>query len=232
MNGPDGVTDGMRILVADDDASVRGVLVDFLQEWGMEVVACVDGSSAWQEMQKEDPPRLVILDWTMPGISGLELCSRLRSRQDRRFTYIIFLTGRSATRDMVEGLAAGADDYLSKPFEETELSARIQVGVRVVRMWEQMLELEKNRVLSQTAGAMAHEIAQPLSIIMGQAQLLQMRGPGGKAEQRRYASIYQAGQRVDDILRQMEAARSHIVKPYLDDGEIIDFDAAQDQDII
>lgn len=214
-----------RILVAEDDGQARQVLVDFLKEWGLSVTACADGASAWEQIQQE-PPRLVLLDWEMPGLDGLELCRRIRQLKGQPLVYIIFLTGRGGVRDLAAGLDAGADDYLAKPFDEVELQARVQVGLRMVRLWDENVVLEKTRTLMQAAGAMAHEIAQPLSVVMGQAQLLQMWGNDDSKADGRYTAIYQAGQRVDDILRKMEAAQRYALKAYLDEGEIVDFDAA------
>ena len=205
--------EGDRILVAEDDPQTRKVLVDFLEDWGLEVTACADGTSAWEQI-RQSPPSLLLLDWAMPGLDGIELCRRIRQLPDRPFVYIIFLTGRGGMRDLAAGLEAGADDYLAKPFEDIELKARIRAGLRLARLWEEKMALEKTRVLMQAAGGMAHDIAQPLSVIMGQAQLLQMRGTADSKAEGRLDAIVDAAQRVDDILRGMEAAQREALKAH------------------
>ena len=218
-----------KILVAEDDPQALQVLTDFLQEWGFGAVACADGTSAWKRFE-EERPRLAILDWEMPGLDGLELCRRIRRQTDLPFVYIIFLTGRSGVRDLAAGLEAGADDYLVKPFEDTELWARIRAGLRLVRLWDEKTALEKTRALMLAAGAMAHDISQPLSIIMGQAQLLQMRGAGEPKAEERLNAIVDAAQRVDDILRGMEDAQRQALTAHERDKPPAAEDAAAEGD--
>jgi PAS domain S-box-containing protein len=124
----------MRILVAEDDAVSRRVLTAALAKWGYEVVVTADGLEAWQALQEDDAPELAILDWMMPGIDGLELCRRLRGRKESRAAYVILLTAKSRPEDIAIGLNAGADDYVTKPFERAELAARVKAGVRVVEL--------------------------------------------------------------------------------------------------
>lgn len=175
-------------------------------------------------MQNRDHPQLVLLDWHIPGMDGLELCRRLRTSQDLHYNYIIILTGRNQSQDMIECLQSGADDYIAKPFEKDELWARLQVGIRAVHLWEHLLTLEKERLLSQTVGAIAHEISQPLSIIMGHIQLLQMHPQTVQQPEHRYKQIYKASERISELLRKMENARPTSTKPYLDAMEILDLD--------
>jgi PAS domain S-box-containing protein len=129
----------MKILVAEDDAVSRRLLTITLAKWGYEVCVTVDGTEAWQALQAEDAPELAILDWMMPGIDGLELCRRLRARKESQPAYVILLTAKSRPEDIAAGLGAGADDYVTKPFERAELEARVKAGVRVV-------ELQRNLV--------------------------------------------------------------------------------------
>lgn len=125
----------MRILIAEDDAASRRLLEAYLGRWGHTPVTTTDGAAAWDAMQGEDAPAMAILDWTMPGgIDGVEVCRRARARSGAPPLYIILLTGRADPQDTVDGLDAGADDFLTKPFDAAELRARVSVGVRVVQL--------------------------------------------------------------------------------------------------
>ncbi|MBP6307295.1 MAG: response regulator transcription factor [Opitutaceae bacterium] len=135
----------MRILIADDDLTSRTVLTSVLQKLDYDVTALPDGQSAWEALQQNDAPRLVILDWLMPGIDGVELCRRIRSRETDQPPYLILLTTRAEKKDISEGLNSGANDYLTKPFDLSELRARLAVGARMIalqdRLFGKILEL-------------------------------------------------------------------------------------------
>lgn len=130
----------MRILIADDDATSRLVLTGVLQKFGHEVVAMVNGSEAWETMRRPDAPTLAILDWMMPGLAGVEVVRLIRSLQSDEPPYLILLTSMSEKADIVAGLEAGADDYLSKPFDPGELRARVDVGRRVAELQSRLRE--------------------------------------------------------------------------------------------
>ena len=122
----------MRILIAEDDATCRATLAAVLKKGGHEVKETAGGLEAWEEMQKPDAPRLVILDWIMPGIDGLEVLRRVRALRPPRPPYLILLTSRAGKDDVITGLEAGADDYVSKPYDAGELHARIDAGRRML----------------------------------------------------------------------------------------------------
>lgn len=124
----------MKILIADDDVVSRRLLQALLVRWGYEVVVTCDGAQAWQALQSEEAPPLAILDWVMPGLSGLEVCRNVRQEATLTPPYIILLTSRSSQADIIAGLQAGADDYVTKPFDQEELLARLRVGTRVVQL--------------------------------------------------------------------------------------------------
>jgi DNA-binding response OmpR family regulator len=124
----------MRILIAEDDAVSRRRLEATLQKWGYEVLAVEDGLAAWEVLQGEMPPPLAILDWMMPGMDGIEVCRKVRERSPSRPLYIIVLTARGSREDVVAGLQAGGDDYVTKPFDREELHARVKVGLRVLQL--------------------------------------------------------------------------------------------------
>ena len=129
----------MRILIAEDDATSRAMLAGVLKKRGHEVVETVDGDGAWALLSQPDAPRLIILDWMMPGLDGLEVLRRLRGRETECPSYVIMLTSRDEKVDIVAGLDAGADDYLTKPFDAGELRARVEVGRRMVELQESLV---------------------------------------------------------------------------------------------
>lgn len=136
-----------RLLVADDSPVMRRMLEAMLGRWGFEVVSAADGHQAWRLLNGSFPPPLASLDWMMPGLSGPELCRRVRNRTEPPYIYVILLTGRSERADIVKGLEAGADDYVAKPFDAAELEVRLRAGWRVVeqeqRLGETRDELER-----------------------------------------------------------------------------------------
>lgn len=125
-----------RILIADDDVEFRDALEQFLRSWGYDVLCVKHGLEAWQVLLSEAPPRLMILDWMMPGMDGLEVCRRLRSQPDAPYSYIIMLTVLDELEMLAEGFRAGADDYLTKPVLPQELKARLMAGRRVLEKQE------------------------------------------------------------------------------------------------
>ncbi len=128
----------MKLLIGDDSLTQRVMLDAITRKWGFETVLAEDGQQAWDILCKADAPRLVLLDWEMPGLDGPEICRRVRARQDRNPPYILLLTARSDTADIVTGLDAGANDYVQKPFENTELHARLRVGARMLDMQSEL----------------------------------------------------------------------------------------------
>jgi DNA-binding response OmpR family regulator len=124
----------MKILIAEDDCTSRAVLGGVLRKGGHEVIETIDGNEAWEQLQLPDAPRLVILDWMMPGMDGPEVLRRVRALQTDRPPYVIMLTARGEKAAVIEGLEAGANDYLAKPFNPGELLARVEVGERMVEM--------------------------------------------------------------------------------------------------
>ncbi|HXD16255.1 MAG TPA: response regulator transcription factor [Vicinamibacterales bacterium] len=136
----------MRILVADDDRSGAAILAAWLERRGLDPRVVNDGADALRIIQSEERLGMAILDWEMPGVDGPALCRAIRQRPERASMYVVLLTARDARADIVAGLDAGADDYLTKPFDPEELRARVDVGIRVVslqdKLAEQVVELQ------------------------------------------------------------------------------------------
>jgi DNA-binding response OmpR family regulator len=128
----------MRIIIAEDDLTSRLMLKSVLEKGGHEVLAARDGNEAWGLLSAPDSPRLGILDWMMPLVDGVELCRRVRAAAQGLPHYLILLTTRDAREDIVQGLDAGANDYVIKPFEHGELLARVRVAERVIQLQESL----------------------------------------------------------------------------------------------
>ena len=129
----------MRVLIAEDDPVSRRLLEVFLAKWGYQVVVAEDGDQAWGILQQPDSPRLVVLDWMMPGLSGPELCRQIRSQGQEPYTYVLLLTARSQKQDLIAGMEAGADDYLTKPFDAQELNVRLRAGRRILELQAELV---------------------------------------------------------------------------------------------
>jgi len=133
----------VKILVAEDDPVSRRLLEVTLRKWGYEVVTCADGQAAWEALKAPDAPQLVILDWMMPRLDGLQVCKNVRNPDERPaepYVYIILLTAKSQKTDMVTGLEAGADDYLTKPFDAQELRMRLRAGRRILDLLDELVQ--------------------------------------------------------------------------------------------
>lgn len=138
----------MRILIVDDDPLQRRLLQASLIRVGHEVIETVDGAAAWDLLQR-DPIPLVITDWMMPILSGLDLIERIRAANFETYTYIILVTAKDKKEDVVKGLEAGADDYLTKPFDPNEMRARVQIGERILSLESRLREsLEQLHVMA------------------------------------------------------------------------------------
>ncbi|MFO7181246.1 MAG: diguanylate cyclase, partial [Pseudomonadota bacterium] len=130
---------GKKILLADDEPIARTMFQHWLTGWGYEVVAVKDGEAALEALQADRDIRLAVIDWIMPKLDGLEVCRRIRSGPSEPYIYVVLLTARDNKTDIVEGLDAGADDYLVKPCNPLELKVRLRAGVRVVELQEQLV---------------------------------------------------------------------------------------------
>src|SRR5438105_2291741 len=124
----------MKILIADDDPFSRRILEKTLGDWGYEVLAASDGAEAWRLLAQPDAPKLAILDWIMPGLDGVDICRRERQLARERYTYLLLLTSKTTKTDIIEGLQAGADDYVCKPVDLSELKLRLRAGCRIVNL--------------------------------------------------------------------------------------------------
>jgi DNA-binding response OmpR family regulator len=124
----------VKVLVADDDAIARRVLEGVLERAGFDVLCASDGERAWDLLQRADGPRLAILDWSMPRLDGIALCRRIRQAAELDYVWVVMVTARGSREDVLAGMEAGADDYISKPYDSEELRSRLSVGRRLLEL--------------------------------------------------------------------------------------------------
>lgn len=164
------------VLIAEDDPIFRRILKGRLEKWKYRVIVAEDGAQAWKEMQAKDAPQLAILDWVMPEIDGVELCRRIRKQECSLYRYLLLLTAKDDKQDVVTGLEAGADDYLTKPFDVDELHARIRAGKRILELQDALLHAQDAPQFQ-----VAHD---PLTNLYNRAAILDMLGRELQREQR------------------------------------------------
>ena len=128
----------MRILVAEDDRVTNRLLESYIRKWGHETIVCSTGGQAWKILGGENGPRVAVIDWMMPEMTGVQVCRRVREARDQPYVYIILLTSRGGKEDIIEGLDAGADDYIVKPFDPNELKVRVRAGTRIIQLQEEL----------------------------------------------------------------------------------------------
>lgn len=136
--------DSIKVLIADDEKSMRDLLRAAISQWGYEVVEASNGEEAWKIMQQPDPPMILIIDWRMPKLNGLVLCERIRKKLDF-YPYILFLTQVSGAENILKGLEAGADEFLLKPVNISELRIRVFAGERIIK-YLKIIEAQQNQL--------------------------------------------------------------------------------------
>ena len=144
----------MKILIADDEPVSRRLIERTLERYGYEVITAGDGAAAARELAKPDGPRLALIDWMMPELDGPEVCRQIRARQSSPYVYMLLLTSKELSEDIVAGLEAGADDYLTKPCEPAELQARLRTGQRILKLEDNLVEAREQMRFKATHDAL------------------------------------------------------------------------------
>jgi signal transduction histidine kinase len=222
----------VKVLIAEDDAVSRHLLQSYLQQWGHEVAAAPDGEAAWRLFHEGDFP-LVLSDWVMPEVDGLELIRRIRACPSGAYVYIILLTAKSQKQDVIEGLEAGANDFVTKPFDRGELRVRLRAGERIIEL-ERTLEAqnralreaqaalvqsEKLASLGQLAAGIAHEINNPISYVANNLAVIRRDVPAALEVLDRYRAADERLRGMDpELVAEVERLAEVIDLPYIRDS--------------
>jgi DNA-binding response OmpR family regulator len=221
----------LRVLFADDDAFMRLLHEEVLRSCGHEPVVASDGAEAWAIFERETPP-LVILDWQMPGLDGLEVCRRIRAHPEGDTTFVLVVTARDGAEDLTTVLDAGADDYLSKPVTPDNMQARLRIAERRIEVSRARKtaeeELRRARYLAgigETTLTLQHEINNPLAALLTNVSLIRSGVLTEDEVAESMVVIEEQGRRVADVvkrLRQIERERSAMSVEYLGSQRMID----------
>lgn len=172
-----------KILIAEDDLASLLILVTMFKKWGYDVLSAEDGAEAWKIYLADDDIQLILSDWMMPVIDGVELCKMVRNQKDRRYTYFLLLTAKSQIDDIVAGLEAGADDFITKPFNQPELKVRVMAGERIINLENELAN--KVKQLSKASERIKSDLEAAAAM---QQSLLPL--ASGEQQGLKYSSIY------------------------------------------
>jgi CheY-like chemotaxis protein len=216
----------MKVLIAEDDRVSRRLLERKLESWGYDVISCSNGAEAWQKLHGDCAPRLAILNWMMPGMDGVEVCREIRKQSQPGYLYIVLLTARDSKKDIIEGIEAGADDYITKPFNPHELKVRIRAGRRILEMQHELMQREKLRGVLEMAGATCHEFNQPMQVISGYCELLLRQLPEDSPVRHHVSNILAAVKSMIAVTRKLQTITKYETREYIEGATIIDIDKA------
>ncbi len=209
-----------KILVVDDDQYIRLILQKRFTSKGYTVLVAEDGERGL-EVAKADPPDLIISDWMMPKMDGLEFCRLAKEDEKLRFTYFIILTARDTQDDKIEGIETGADDFVTKPFNDRELLTRVRAGLRINALQKEIAQLQHQKAITELALTLGHEINNPLGIMMLVLQVLQKKKDTDTfADVRKELNtVVQNGNRIAEIVKKLSNWEDPHLKPYLKDSD-------------
>jgi DNA-binding response OmpR family regulator len=214
-----------RILIVDDDAALANAERAILEEEGYKVLYAADGTEAVDVLSRESVD-LVLLDISMPNMDGYQVCHWVRQNPDTARLNILMITARGLVEEMVTGLDAGADDYLSKPFEVPEFLARVRAQLRLRELQDRLVALEKSATIGQMVITLSHEINNPLTSILWHAGLVKDRleeQPSVDEDiQRSLRAIEDEARRIERVMAQLRSMEKPVVSEYLPGMEMID----------
>ena len=210
-----------KILLIDDDQNTLQVLSEKLRLAGHETIIAQGGREG-VEKAKRELPQLIVTDVMMPDVSGYDVTRAIRESEDLKNIPIIMLTAHSRVEELARGLDQGADDYVVKPFKLRELLARVNALLRMRELQSKVMETERLKALLEMAGAAAHEINQPLTVIMGYADLIRGKMSRQDPHFEHIQSIYENASRINQIIKKLLAIRRYESKTYVGGVKILD----------
>ena len=210
-----------KILVVDDDVYIRSFLTKRLTKAGYEVHVAEDGKTGLDIAQKE-VPSVIISDWNMPVMDGKELCKRVKGDIVLRYSYFVLLTARDSSEDKIEGMEIGADDFMTKPFNDKELLARVKVGMRITSLQHELLKYQHDKAVTELAVTIGHEINNPLGIMMLTLQVMKKKIGTPRVEEliADIETCLTNGSRVADIVKKLCSLEDPQFKPYLKNSNV------------
>lgn len=218
----------MRIILADDSDVTRRLLSATLVRAGHEVIAVADGEAAWAAFVTHQPP-MMILDWQMPGLDGLEVCRRVRQAPNGLDVFVLMVTGRDASSHLSDALAAGVDDYLVKPATPDHLAARVRIAegriahtVARRRAEEALAKAQWLAGIGHTALALQHEINNPLTALLAHGQLLAIDDEATPGVRDQVATILAQARRIADVVRRLKELATPQTVSYLGSAQMLD----------
>lgn len=211
----------IKILVVDDDNYIRSFLQKRLTALGFDVHLAENGEHGLQVAEQERP-HLIISDWMMPKMDGTEFCRNIKNHPILKYVYFILLTARDSAEDKIEGMEQGADDFMTKPFNDKELVARVNVGLRITALQQELSKYQHEKAITELAVTIGHEINNPLGIMMLTLQVMKKKiGTPREAELiQDIETMMTNGHRVADIVKKLCSLEDPQFIPYLKNSDV------------
>lgn len=219
------MSDKDKILVVEDERDTRFILEKLLTKNNFEVMTSNNGQEALQLLETFEP-KVILADWTMPIMDGLELCNNIKRNEKLKMIYYIILTARTSLRDRVTGLDVGADDFLMKPIENQELVARIKSGIRIFNLQKELKAIEHSKAVIELACTIGHKINNPLSSLKIAMSNLQetITEKSLDSSEEDFEIMQQAIERIQTFVNQLTKLENPEVINYTDSSKMIKFD--------
>jgi CheY-like chemotaxis protein len=204
-----------QVLIVDDSSFFRSMLSDLLSRQEISCALASDGVEAL-EVLKTVSPKVILSDWMMPGIDGLELCVRLRESEEHKQCYFILLTSRDEVEDAVRGLEKGADEFINKGVDPREIAVRVKVGLRIADLYESLRDAERKLTVLDLATTLGHEINNPLQVVTGFAELISKDPEVPERRRKNAKGILEAAHRIQVKVKQVKDIKDPKHGRYLD----------------
>lgn len=220
-----------KVLIVDDDPIFLEIISTFLKEKDFDVLSATNGSEGLN-LAKEHKPNIIITDINMPVMDGIQMTKEIRMDKSLLETSVIMLTARDQLTAKLEGFEAGTDDFLTKPFELDELYARVKAVERIINLRNKIAELEKTKLLVEMAGAMAHELNQPLGVIIGYADFILGTIEKSNEFYKPLKKILDNAEKMSEIIKKISKIRKYETKDYVGTLKILDIDKSSDENTL